>query len=81
MAEVDESLDRMPWLRWPRRRCQVETVVAAARAKGGATQEEGGGARKRIEYRGSKLSHRASTTRVVRCRMVSPQGSNSIEQW
>lgn len=39
----------------------------------------GAGGEKRMEYKGMELSHRA-TTATVRSRMVSPQGSNSIEQ-
>jgi hypothetical protein len=43
-----------------------------------ATWTKEGGAGKRMGYRGLVLSHRATTTRVVRSRMVSPQGPNSI---
>jgi hypothetical protein len=39
---------------------------------------EEGGARKRMGYKGSELSHRTTTTRVVRSRMVTSQGSNSL---
>jgi hypothetical protein len=30
-----------------------------------------------MEYRGLELSHRATTTQVVRCRMVNPKGKMS----
>jgi hypothetical protein len=39
---------------------------------GVVTRDERGGARKQIGYREPELSHRATTTRVVISRMVSP---------
>jgi hypothetical protein len=45
----------------------------------GYTGGGSGGQVNRVE--GPKMSQRASTTRVGRWRMVSLQGSNSIEQW
>jgi hypothetical protein len=39
--------------------------------KGGATQDDGGGARKRMEYIGARTVI-SGTTRVVRCTMVRP---------
>jgi hypothetical protein len=51
---------------------------------GGSGQSMGGHAGGGSEWQanrveGSELSQQASTTQVVGCRMVSPQGSNSIE--
>jgi hypothetical protein len=73
MADVGESLERTSWSGLPKRWCKVEVDAVAMRAYGVATRDEGGGARNRIGYMVAELSHRATTTRVVRSRMVSPQ--------